>query len=88
MITEDKDIMLKDILRGMSLDVLDDKALADLGLVDTGLVFGPDLAGIVLESNQAYRLYAAGKLRVVIAKVEDGYRINYVYEVQDSFIKG
>ena len=79
MVDQDKDITLKDILKGMSLDVLDDKVLADLKLVDTGLVFGPD---------QIYRLYAVDKLRVVLAKVEDGYRISYVYEAQNSFIRG
>ena len=79
MVNRDEHIQLKDILKGMALDVLDDKVLTDLNLEDTGLVFGP---------NQVYRLYAVGKLRVIVAKVEDGYRINYVYEAQNSFIKG
>ena len=79
MINRDEDIQLKDILKGMTLDVLDDKVLADLNLEDTGLIFGPD---------QIYRLYAVGKLRVIVAKVENGYRINYVYEAQNSFVKG
>ena len=75
MITEDKDIMLKDILRGMSLDVLDDKALEGFGLMDTGVSFG----------RGTYKLYATDKLRVVLDQVEGGYRIKYVYEAQDQY---